>query len=207
VENGFQRFFTWRSGLIMPPSAREKAMADEDDEEEVEEPDDENGDDDEDGEGASSGGGGKKKLILILLLVTLVLVALIGGGLFMSGLLDPLLGIEEIEESAEPVIKKGQFYYKFEDLTVNLVSSGKKSRFFKLSLTVAVTQEADISVMETLSPRVTDSVTQYLRALKPEEMAGSANFHRMHENVLLRVRAAVAPIIVTDALITMALVQ
>ncbi len=176
-------------------------MADEDDEEEVEEPDD------EDGEGLPSGGGGKKKLILILLLVTLLLVLLIGGGLFMSGLLDPLLGIEEGEEGTENVITKGQFYYKFEDMTVNLVSGDKKSRFFKLSLTVAVTQEADISVMESLSPRVTDNVTQYLRELRPEELAGSANFNRMHEGVLLRVRTAVAPILVTDALITMALVQ
>ena len=176
-------------------------MADEDEEVEEEAPDE------EDGEGASSGRGGKKKLVIILLLVTLLLVALIGGGLFMSGLLDPLLGVEEGEEGAETVIAKGQFYYKFEDMTVNLVSSGKKSRFFKLSLTVAVTQEADVSVMESLSPRVMDNVTQYLRELKPEEMAGSANFHRVHKNVLLRVRTAVAPIIVTDALITMALVQ
>ena len=70
-----------------------------------------------------------------------------------------------------------------------------------------MTQEADVSVMESLSPRVLDNVTQYLRELKPEEMAGSANFHRVHKKVLLRVRTAVAPIIVTDALITMALVQ
>jgi flagellar FliL protein len=201
VENGFERFFPWYNSLIMPPSAREKAMADEDEEVEEEAPDE------EDGEGASSGRGGKKKLVIILLLVTLLLVALIGGGLFMSGLLDPLLGVEEGEEGAETVIAKGQFYYKFEDMTVNLVSSGKKSRFFKLSLTVAVTQEADVSVMESLSPRVMDNVTQYLRELKPEEMAESANFHRVHNNVLLRVRTAVAPIIVTDALITMALVQ
>ena len=118
-----------------------------------------------------------------------------------------MLGIEEGEDGTETVIAKGQFYYKFEDMTVNLVGDGNKSRFFKLSLTVAVTQEADISVMEHLTPRVIDNVTQYLRELKPEEMAGSANFHRMHDNVLLRVRTAVAPIIVTDALITMALVQ
>jgi len=188
----------------MPQSAREKAMADEGEEEA---PDEEDGEEDEDGEGASSGGGGKKKLILILLLVTLVILALIGGGLFMSGLLDPLLGTDETEEGSETVIAKAQFYYKFEDMTVNLVSGGKKSRFFKLNLTVAVTQEADISVMESLSPRVLDNVTQYLRELRPEELAGTANFHRMQENVLLRVRTAVAPILVTDALITMALVQ
>jgi len=123
----------------------------------------------------------------------------------MFGILDPWLATEKSE--TETTVVQGRFFYKIEDMTVNMVSSGKKSRFMKLSLTVAVTQEADVSVIEALVPRITDNVTQYLRELKPEEMAGSSNFHRMHESVLLRVRAAVAPIIVTDILITSALVQ
>ena len=181
-------------------------MADEDDaEEELEAPDDSDGDGGEDGEGTPQEGGSKKKLILILLLVTLVLISLIFGGLYMFGILDPWLATEESE--TETTVVEGRFYYKIEDMTVNMVSSGKKSRFMKLSLTVAVTQEADVSVIETLVPRITDNVTQYLRELKPEELAGSSNFYRMHESVLLRVRAAVAPIIVTDILITSALVQ
>ena len=182
-------------------------MADEDDaEEELEAPDDSDGDGGEDGEGTPQEGGSKKKLILILLLVTLVLISLIFGGLFMFGILDPFLATEESETETTSAVE-GRFFYKIEDMTVNLVSSGKKSRFMKLSLTVAVTQEADVSVIETLVPRITDNVTQYLRELKPEELAGSSNFYRMHESVLLRVRAAVAPIIVTDILITSALVQ
>jgi flagellar FliL protein len=185
----------------MPPSAREGTMADED-AEELDVPDDF---DDEDGEGGASKGGGKKELILILLLVTLLLISLIFGGLYMSGILDSWLGTEET--GTETTVAKGQFYFKLEDMTVNLVSSGKKSRFFKLTLTIAVTQEADVSIIETLAPRITDNVTQYLRELKPKEMAGSSNFYRLHENVLLRVRAAVAPVIVTDILITSALVQ
>ncbi|NQV84092.1 MAG: flagellar basal body-associated FliL family protein [Rhodospirillales bacterium] len=160
--------------------------------------------DDEDGEGVPAGGG-KKKLILILLLVTLLLLSLIFGGLYLFGILDPLLGVEKSE--ADTTIAKGQFYFKIEDMTVNLVTSGKKSRFLKMSLTVAVVQEADVSVIETLAPRITDNVTQYLRELTHEEITGSSNFYRMHENILLRVRAAVAPIIVTDVLITSALVQ
>ena len=180
-------------------------MADEDDAEEELEASDDSDDDGEDGEGAPQEGGSKKKLILILLLVTLVLISLIFGGLYMFGILDPWLATEESE--TETTVVEDRFYYKIEDMTVNMVSSGKKSRFMKLSLTVAVTQEADVSVIETLVPRITDNVTQYLRELKPEEIAGSSNFHRMHESVLLRVRAAVAPIIVTDILITSALVQ
>jgi flagellar basal body-associated protein FliL len=105
------------------------------------------------------------------------------------------------------IIDKGLFYYKFEDLNVNLISNKRKRRFLRLSLTVALTKEEDILVMETLSLRVTGNVMQYLRGLRPKELAGSANFNRVQDNILLRVRAAVAPVIVTDALITLAIVK
>jgi len=177
------------------------------DEGEEEAPDEEDGEEDEDGEGASSGGGGKKKLILILLLVTLVILALIGGGLFMSGLLDPLLGTDETEEGSETVIAKAQFYYKFEDMTVNLVSGGKKSRFFKVGITIVLGSALDIPFVEALAPRIIDNVTAYLRELKPAEITGSANFNQLRENIRLRVRTAVAPTQVSEILFNSALVQ
>ena len=217
----------------MLSDAEEKAMAGEDDEPE-DEPEDE--EENEDGEDTSKGLGSKKKLIIIFG-ATLLLVALIIGGLYISGVFNSSVNIEEksLEEnineeqkltetivektsvekknvvkdgdSKELIITKGMFYHKFEELNVNLVSSIRKPKFLRLNLTVAVTQEADILVIEKLSPRVIGNVIQYLRGLKPKELEGSANFHRMHDNVLLRVRAAVAPVVVTDALITMALVK
>ena len=114
---------------------------------------------------------------------------------------------DEGEKTKKPLITKGQFYHKFEDLNVNLVSSKRKPKYLRLSITVAVTREDDVVVIEKLSPRVIDNVIQYLSGLKPNEMAGTANFVKVQDNILLRVRTAVAPIIVTDALITLALVK
>jgi|TARA_B110000438_G_C15715181_1_gene607154 flagellar FliL protein len=118
-----------------------------------------------------------------------------------------ITGENEGTEPKKAIIDKGLFYHKFEDLNVNLISSKRKRRFFRLSLTVALTKEEDVLVLETLSPRVTGNVMQYLRGLRPIELAGSANFNRVQDNILLRVRAAVAPVVVTDALITLALVK
>jgi flagellar basal body-associated protein FliL len=208
-------------------------MADEDDEADVNE-DEEEG---EDGEGKSTAVSGKKRLIIIILAGALLLVTIIIGGLYFSGFFNSDLSVDEpsveepsVEETSDveqslkktsveeksvvqegkankPSIIKGKFYHKFEDLNVNLVSGIRTPRFLRMSMTVAVTQEADVLVMETLTPRVMDNVIQYLNGLKPEELAGSANFHKMHDNVLLRIRAAVAPVLVTDALITLALVK
>ena len=115
-------------------------MADEeDDQDEEEEEQDAPGgfddDEDEEEEGGAPKGVGKKKLILILLAVTLVLLSLIGAGLFFTGLLDPLLGIEEeVDPDARETAIQGKVFYKLEDFTLNLVSEGKKSRFFKAQL-------------------------------------------------------------------------
>ena len=110
-------------------------------------------------------------------------------------------------EKKKSLITKGKFYHKFEDLNVNLVSSKRKPSYLRLSITVAVTKEEDVLVIENLSPRIIDNVIQYLSGLRPKEMAGTANFVRVQDNILLRIRTAVAPIVVTDALITLALVK
>ncbi len=186
-------------------------MADEEDQDEEEQDapggfDDD--DEDEEGEGRESKGTGKKKLILILLAVSLVLLSLIGAGLFFTGLLDPLLGIEEeVDPDAEDIAIQGQVFFKLEDFTLNLASEGKKSRFFKVGLTVVLMDEIGLARVEALAPRIQDNVINYLRELKPKELAGSAGFFRLRQNILLRVRAAVAPTVVTNVLFSTTLVQ
>ncbi len=184
-------------------------MADEEDDQDEEEQDAPDGfDDDEEGEEGAPKEAGKKKLILILLVVTLVLLSLIGAGLFFTGILDPLLGIEEeVDPDAEDIAIQGQVFFKLEDFTLNLASEGKKSRFFKVGLTVVLMDEIGLSRVEALAPRIQDNVINYLRELKPKELAGSANFYRLRQSILLRVRAAVAPTVVTDVLFNSALVQ
>ncbi len=184
-------------------------MADEEDDQDEEEKGAPGGlDEDEDGEGAPSKGLGKKKLILILLAVTLVLLSAVGGVLYFFGILDPLLGIEEeVDADAEYVAVKGQVFYNLEDFTLNLASDGKKSRFFKVGLTLVLMDEIGIPRVEALAPRIQDNVINYLRELRPKELAGSAGFFRLRQNILLRVRAAVAPTEITDVLFTTSLVQ
>ncbi len=180
-------------------------MADKDEKEleETEVFDEEDGD----GEGTEHQKGGRKKLILILVAVTLLLLALIGAGLYFSGLLDPLLGIEDTDGEKEEVVVLGTAFYKLEDITLNLNGDEEKTKFFKLGITIVLMDDVDIPIMEALAPRIIDNITGYLRELKPGEIAGTANFNRLRENILLRVRAAVAPTVVSDVLFQSALVQ
>lgn len=182
-------------------------MADEDDEVEGEEPEEDSGDEDfdedEDGEGGRKKGG-KKKLIIIGGGVLLLLI-MGGAGVYFSGLLDEMLGFEE--EDSGIIVLEGKVFYKLEDITLNLNAEGPKSRFLKLGLTLVLLNEGDIIKIESRLPRIIDNVTAYMRELKPEELAGSANFFRVRENLLARVQVAVAPVKVTNILFNSVLVQ
>ncbi len=187
-------------------------MADEDDEleegaEEDDVPPEFDGDEEgEEGEGEPSKKFNKIKLFIILGGVIFFLL-LIGLSLFFFGILDPYLGLDEEVVDQEETVIQGQVFFKLQDMTVNLNEEGKKSRFLKVGLTLVLLNETDVPVVEALEPRIADYVMTYLRELKPEEMSGSANFYRMRENLVLRVRAAVAPVQVTNVLFNSVLVQ
>ena len=187
-------------------------MADEDDElEEEAEEDDESPEFDGDEEGEEGEGEPSKKFNKIKLFIILggviFFLFLIGISLFFFGILDPYLGLDEADVDQEEVVVQGQVFYKLQDMTINLNEEGKKSRFLKVGLTLVLINELDVAVVEALQPRIEDYVMTYLRELKPEELSGSANFYRMRENLLFRVRAAVAPVQVTNVLFNSVLVQ
>ena len=188
-------------------------MADEDDELEEEEGDAEGAPESDDAEEGEEGEGGASKnfnkiKLFILLGGVIFFLFLIGLSLFFFGILDPYLGLDEEDiVQEEAVIVQGQVFYKLQDMTINLNEEGKKSRFMKVGLTLVLIDELDVPLVEALQPRIEDYITTYLRELKPEELSGSANFYRMRENLLLRVRAAVAPVQVTNVLFNSMLVQ
>ena len=193
-------------------------MADEDDELEEEEGDAEGApESDDDEEGEEGEGGAPKKFNKIKLFIILggviFFLFLIGLSLFFFGILDPYLGLDEediVQEEVvaqEEAVVQGQVFYKLLDMTINLNEEGKKPRFMKVGLTLVLIDELDVPLVEALQPRIEDYITTYLRELKPEELSGSANFYRMRKNLLLRVRAAVAPVQVTNVLFNSVLVQ
>lgn len=189
-----------------PIMAGETGMADEVKEEEAgDAPDDGFGGDDEDGE-ASPKKSRAKLLIIIGAAASVILLISVGAGAYLLGYLDSFLGAEEAQEG-ENIRVQGEVFFKLEEITLNLNEEGKKSRFLRIGLTIVLLHEEDIASIEHLAPRITDFVSTYLRELRPEETTGSAGIFRIRENVLLRVRAAVAPVEVTNVLFNSVLVQ
>lgn len=167
----------------------------------------------EDGEaGEELEGGSKKPGRKKLLLIALPILVLVGGGagVWFSGLADSLLGKEKPvaeAEVAEEEAERGTVYFELPQMLVNLSTSGRRTSFLKIVVSLELTSEADKARLEESLPRIIDNFQVYLRELRVEDLRGSAGLYRLREELLFRVNAAVSPARVTDVLFKEMLVQ
>ena len=152
---------------------------------------------------------GRKKLLMIVL--PIILLGGGGAGVWFSGLADSFLGntpeaeVAAQEQAAEP--EHGTVYYDLPQMLVNLSTSGRRTSFLKIVVSLELTSEADKTKLEEVLPRIIDNFQVYLRELRVEDLRGSAGLHRLREELLFRVNAAVSPTRVTDVLFREMLVQ
>lgn len=160
--------------------------------------------------------GGKKKVSgkKLILLVVLPLLLLIGAGVgvYMLGILDPLLGVEpeQTEEVAEEEPTEAAppgHYLPLDEIRANLRGPGGKTRFLKLQVTLELEDPLHEAAVNQAVPRIKDSFLAFLRELRVEELEGSQGFYRVTEELLTRVNKAVAPVKVRNVLVTDMLIQ
>jgi flagellar FliL protein len=148
---------------------------------------------------------GKGKLILMAVPVVLLLT---GAGLWFSGILPHLLGMdkheEHAEEAAKPVLPS---YIDVPEMIANLNSNSHKPSYVKLVVRIEVPKPEDADKVKAALPRLQDLMQTYLREMRPEELRGSAGTYRLREELLVRANAAVFPAKISDVLFTQMLVQ
>ena len=156
-------------------------------------------------------GGKRKKIVLFVVLPVLLLLGIGIGAAVMLGAFsskppptDENAQVQE-EEVEVPVIQTT--FFEIPDLIVNLNTSGRKSAFLKIKISLEITDPADIDTINQLLPRIVDNFQVYLRELRIEDLQGSAGMYRLHEELLRRVNIAVRPAKVKDVLFKEMLVQ
>ena len=163
----------------------------------------------EDGEEASSSGG-KKKLLIIVGAVVLLLIGA-AAAVFFSGILDS----EETEESAEKEGKEGAeaemanktYFIDLDEMVVNLNTTERRQSLLKIKVSLEVSEQKDVAVVQELTPRVVDNFQTYLRELRLDDLRGSAGMYRLREELLTRINIAVEPAIVKAVLFKEMIVQ
>ncbi len=173
----------------------------------------------EEGEESEGGSGKSKKRLILIIVVPVVLLLGVVGVAIATGLADPLLAMfgggepeqgelaeEEIVE--EEVVEAGPpVYFDLPQMLVNLNSTGRKSNFLKIVVSLEVPSEEEIAALEEVLPRIIDNFQVYLRELRVEDLRGSAGLYRLREELLLRVNKAVQPAHINDVLFKEMLIQ
>jgi len=174
----------------------------------TEDPEVEAGADGEDGEGPARGGRVPGKKLVLFIILPFLLIGATGGGIYASGLLDSLLGIEEHEGDIMAEEESGpSVYYEVPEMLVNLNSSGRKVGYLKISVSLEVGSEEDFAKLDSVLPRIVDGFQVYLRELRVEDLRGSAGLERLREELYMRVANAAAPTVVRDVLFREMLIQ
>ncbi|MBL6934233.1 MAG: flagellar basal body-associated FliL family protein [Alphaproteobacteria bacterium] len=189
-------------------------MADEDDEEDYEDDDEDGEDDDEEGEGGKGGLSGKQTVLFVALPVALLIG--IGAWLFISGVFsggdgdeaaDGTVAEDGSEAGGEGAAPGAAAFYEMPELLVNLNTTGRRSSFLKIKVSLELASQAEVAKLEVVMPRVVDNFQVYLRELRAEDLRGSAGIHRLREELLARVKVAAQPAVVNDVLFKEILVQ
>jgi flagellar FliL protein len=148
-----------------------------------------------------------KKLVLFILLPVLLL----GGGgaaAYFFLLKKPAPDAAHAEDAAAAAeAATPPFYFAMDELQDNLVASGKRSNFLRLSLWLQVKNEEESKKLAGVMPRIIDQFHTYLRSLRIEDLQGADGVQRMRDELLMRARAAAKPIEVQDVLIKAMLAQ
>lgn len=145
-----------------------------------------------------------KKMAIIL---AAVLLLLIGGGAaaYFTGMFgskpEEAAAAHEAEAKHEDEhASTAPVYYEMPSILVNLTSTGRRPVYLKIKVHFGLAKEEDRPKLTENQPRIIDSFQTYLRELTLEEIQDSANLLRLREELMVRVNAIVAPVVVKDLL-------
>jgi flagellar protein FliL len=164
------------------------------------------------GEAAPPKKGGKKKLILILVPVLLIGA---GAGLWFSGILPGLLGMNPPPEQTEAAAAEQPMppprppsFLEMPDITANLnVAPGRRASFIRIRSKLELGRPEDAAILQAAMPRLLDLFQTYLREMRPEELRGSVGTHRLREELIARANLVAPPARVADVLFVEILIQ
>ena len=147
-----------------------------------------------------------KKLVLFIILPALLGLGGIGGAtwfLFLRG------GGHAEEAQADPHAPPPPVavFMNLPEMIVNLDSGGRRANFLKINIALEVANATDVPRIEAVMPRIVDNFQVYLRALRVEDLRGSAGMFRLREELLARVNTAAQPARINDVLFREMLVQ
>jgi flagellar FliL protein len=154
----------------------------------------------------------KKKGKLLLIAIPVLLVAVVAG-LWFTGILPGLLGmnkkpVKPTGESKPPVAAAAPpTYVDVPAVLANLNVPGKRPSYLKLHAKLELASKSDEAGVTAAMPRILDLFQTYLRDMRPEELRGAEGTYRLREELIARATVAAAPARVADVLFVEMIVE
>jgi flagellar FliL protein len=149
--------------------------------------------------------GGKRRLIIM---AAPILLLGVGAGLWFTGTLPRLLGMDHAaQKAAEAAKPPTPIYIDLPEMIANLNGNPQRPSYVKISARVEVLKADDAEKVKAALPKLQDLFLTYIREMRPEELRGSAGTYRLREELLARANLAATPARVTDVLFTQMLIQ
>lgn len=145
-----------------------------------------------------------KKIVLFIVL-PLLLLGVVIAVVMSTGVLGSLTGGDQ--QTAEQKGGKETYYHELPTMLVNLNTKGGDEGFLKLTVSLALENQASKQKIKSVTPRIVDSFQVYLRELRVSDLEGSAGMQRLREELLLRVNNTIEGVNVKDVLFKEMLVQ
>jgi flagellar FliL protein len=158
------------------------------------------------GAAVAAGEGSPKKKGKLLLIAIPVLLAAIVAGLWFTGILPGLLGMNKKPEKASPDGKPPvaavvpPTYVDVPSIIANLNVPGKRASYLKLHAKLELASKSDEAGVTAAMPRILDLFQTYLRDMRPEELRGAEGTYRLREELIARATVAAAPARIADVL-------
>jgi flagellar FliL protein len=86
------------------------------------------------------------------------------------------------------------FSYNLPSMLINLRTTGRRTSFLRVTISLEVKGKENKKEMDQLKPRIMDQFQTYLKELEVDDLQGSAGLKRLKEDLLARVNAVTAPI-------------
>jgi flagellar FliL protein len=152
-----------------------------------------------------AGAPAKNKISLKLIVIALGGLLIVGGG-GTAGYL--MFGGSKHEENQAAPAAKPVAFFELPDVTVNLATlPNERTQYLKLKIVLELSDQAVISQVQPLLPRVIDAFQTYLRELRMSDLEGSAGLYRLRDELTRRVNVALAPARVNAVLFKEIVVQ
>lgn len=129
----------------------------------------------------------KKRKLILFSLIGISVVSMLGGGTAVTILLVKGTGTgqEEVVLDTSALRAPGPedlpIYHEFPELTVDIKSKGRRTRFVRIRMLAELYFNENLSKLEEVQPKMLDGFQTYLRSQTPKQLSGREGTENMRD--------------------------